>query len=359
MTKHYPHRPSIGSHHSRIPRHCASTEITETVETRSLAVNLPAMNLLVTGGAGFVGSHFVRAVLTDRLPGLEGASVTVLDRITYAGSTANLHAVSGTGRLTFLPADIRDTAVIGAALRRHDAVVHFAAETAEAADLVATNVTGTQVMLDAALRLGIPRFVQISTAEVYGSLDAGAWTERSPLAPTTPYAASKAGADLLALTYHRSHGLPVVVVRAGAVYGTYQHPAYPLPRLITSALAGLTVEMPAGEGPVRDWLHVGDHCRAVALVLRSGAAGETYHVGGSVELSHHDLAALVLDECGTGWTRVVTVDEPPGSDHRRALDDERIRRDLGWRPQTEFADGVAETVRWYRDNPGWWRPLLP
>jgi dTDP-glucose 4,6-dehydratase len=308
----------------------------------------------------------VRAVLTDRLPGLEGASVTVLDKITYAGSFANLHPVAASTRLDFVPADIRDATVVVAVMHHHDAVVHFAAETdrnrslGDAADFATTNVSGTQILLDAARRLGIPRFVQISTAEVYGSIDTGAWTEDAPLAPTTPYAATKAGADLLALSYHRSHGVPVMVIRASATYGGHQHPEKTIPRLVTSALGGLPVQLPAdGGGRIRDWLHVDDHCHAVALTLLDGRPGEIYHVGGSVELAHHDLAQLVLDECGTGWARVVAVPDPKPIDRRRALDDDRIRRDLGWRPHVEFTEGLADTVHWYRENPGWWRPLLP
>ncbi|GIE95100.1 dTDP-glucose 4,6-dehydratase [Paractinoplanes rishiriensis] len=310
------------------------------------------MNLLVTGGAGFIGSHFVRALLSNRLPGLEGSSVTVLDRV---AEPENLAGLDG---FRYVSADIGDAPSVGSAVYDQDVIVHFAAaEQAESGDFAATNMMGTQVLLWAALRHRVPRFVQVSTAEVYGSIDDGAWTENAPAAPITPYAASKAGADQMALTYHESHGLPVMVVRATATYGSHQHPSNPVPRLITSALDDRPVEVP-DNGRVRDWLHVEDHCRALGLVVAGGRAGEIYHVGGSLELAHHDLAELVLDECGTGWSRVVAVAEDETGDERQVLDDFKIRHELGWRPQVEFTSGLADTVDWYRKNSGWWRPLL-
>ena len=321
------------------------------------------MNLLVTGGAGFIGSHFVRALLADRLPGLRGASVTVLDKLTYAGNFANLGPVAEHPRLDFVPGDVCDAALVDVVLRRRDAVVHFAAEThtgrslADAAGFATTNVLGTQVLLDAARRHGTGRFVQISTDEVYGPIATGEHTEESPLAPASPYAATKAGADLLALACHRTHGLPVVVVRCGSTYGPNQHPEKTVPGIVTTLLAGRTVTLPGGGGQVRDWLHVDDHCRGVALALAGGRAGEVYHLAGTVELSHRDLTGVLLAECGAGWDRVADAGHPAG-DQRYALDDQKIRRELGWRPRIEFDRGLAETVRWYRDHPGWWRPLL-
>jgi dTDP-glucose 4,6-dehydratase len=172
-------------------------------------------------------------------------------------------------------------------------------------------------------------------------------------------AATRAGADLMALAYHRTHGLPVVVTRASATYGTHQHPERPLPRLVTSLLDGRPVPLPGDGTRTREWLHVDDHCQAIALALLDGRPGEVYHVGGTVELSQRDLTEIVLAECDAGWDRVLPVDDDKGDDQRQALDDDKIRRELGWRPRTEFASGLAATVRWYRDNPGWWRPLLP
>ena len=321
-------------------------------------------NLLVTGGAGFIGSHFVRSALTGRLPGLQDARITVLDKMTYAGNFASLGPVAEHERLDFVPGDVCDAALVDNVVRHHDAIIHFAAETAAdrsttAAELFTTaNVVGTQVLLDAALRHGTGRFLHVSANEVYGTIDTGAWTERSPLAPASPYAATKAGADLLVLACHRTHGLPVVVTRASSTYGPYQHPEKTIPRIVTTLLDGGTVTLDDGGRTTRDWTHVDDHCRGLALALHGGRPGETYHIGGSIELSEHDLTGALLPECGADWDRVVTVDD--GKDHhqRYALNDDKIRRDLGWRPRIEFSSGIGATVRWYRDNPDWWRPLL-
>ena len=310
------------------------------------------MNLFVTGGAGFIGSHFVRAVLADRLPGLEGASVTVLDKMAYAGNLANLGPVAESKRLDFVPADVSDGPVVGPALRGHDAVVHFATSRGGA------DVAGVEVLLEAALRQDVGHFLHVSTGDVYGSIATGAWTERSPLSPGTPAAAAKAGADLMALAYHRAHGVPVVVTRSSANYGPYQNPRETVARLVTSLLEGRTARLYGGGTRVRDWLHVDDHCHGLALALTEGRAGEIYHIGGSVELADRDLTDLVLTECGAGWDRIDMAADGPGVDQRRALDDDKIRRELGWRPRIEFGSGLAGTVRWYRDHPGWWRPLL-
>jgi dTDP-glucose 4,6-dehydratase len=322
------------------------------------------MNLLVTGGAGFIGSHFVRSVLAGRLWGLTDASITVLDKLTYAGSFANLGAVAESERLSFVPGDVCDAAVVDGALRGRDAIVHFAAESdtgrslSGAAACAQTNVAGTQVLLDAAVRHGTARFVQVSTGRVYGPVQSGALGEDAPLNPTSPYAASKAGADLAALACHRTHGLPVMVTRASDTYGPRQHPEKTIPRTLTHLLAGRAVPL-AGDGErVRDWLHVHDHCQAVALVLLSGRAGEVYHVAGSAELSDRDLTELLLAGCGADWDRVAPGGDGSGQDRRHALDDDKIRRELGWRPGVEFDSGLADTIRWYRDNLEWWLPRL-
>jgi dTDP-glucose 4,6-dehydratase len=309
------------------------------------------MNLLVTGGAGFLGSHLIRAILEDRLPGLEGATVTVFDKQPWGAGLPE------TKRLDVIPADLRDAPMVATAVRDRDAVIHLAAETGPGA--ARTNVAGTQIMLDAAVRSEVPRFLQVSGAEVYGSIADGAWTEDAPLTPTTPYAASKAGADLMALAYHRGHGLPVVVLRTSVTYGTHQHPARPLPRLVTSLLDRRPAPLADRGRRIRDWLHVDDHCHALSRTLQDGRPGEIYHAGGSVELSWRDLVGMILAECGAGWDRVVTDRDADRDDHRQALDDDKIRRELGWRPRVEFAAGLSATIRWYRDNPSWWRPLLP
>jgi dTDP-glucose 4,6-dehydratase len=322
------------------------------------------MNLLVTGGAGFIGSYFVRTVLADAMPGLAGARITVLDKLTYAGNFANLGPVAESKRLDFVPGDICDAALVDTVVRRHDAIVHFAAEShvdrsiLAAADFATTNVIGTQVLLDAAHRHGTGRFLHISTDEVYGSIEAGAWTERSPVSPNSPYAATKAASDLLALAYHRTHGLPVVVTRSANNYGPYQHPEKVIPRFVTNLLEGRTVQLYGDGTQIRDWVHVDDHCRGVTLALLEGQPGEIYHIGGNTELSNRDLVGQLLRECGADWSRVVNVADRKGHDRRYALDDDRIRRELGYRPRIEFADGLPATVQWYRDHTEWWRPLV-
>jgi dTDP-glucose 4,6-dehydratase len=310
------------------------------------------MNLLVTGGAGFIGSHFVRSVLADALPGLAGARITVLDKLAHTANFANLGPVAEHQRLTFVPGDITEQALIDAVLPGHDAVVHFAAE--RTATFATTNVVGTQILLDAAVRHGTARFVQASTDAVYGSIATGACTELSPLAPTSPYAATKAAGDLLALAYHRTHGLPVVVTRSANTYGPYQHPEKLIPRFVTNLLRGRTVPLYGDGSQTRNWVHVDDHCRATALALLDGKAGETYHIGGSEELTNRDLTAQLLAACGANWTRVVPT-ENHTHDHRYAVDDNKIRQDLGYRPRIVFDTGLAATVQWYRDNAHWWQ----
>jgi dTDP-glucose 4,6-dehydratase len=322
------------------------------------------MNLLVTGGAGFIGSHFVRSVLADALPGLAGARVTVLDKLTYAGNFASLGPVAESRRLDFVPGDICDAALVDTVVPGHDAIVHFAAEShvdrsiQGAADFTTTNVVGTQVLLDAARRHGTAKFVHVSTDEVYGSIDTGAWTERSPIAPNSPYAATKAGSDLLALAAHRTHGLPVVVTRSANNYGPYQHPEKLIPRFVTNLLEGRSVPLYGDGHQVRDWVHVDDHCHGTALVLLEGRAGEVYHIGGNQELTNRDLTGMLLAACDAGWGQVVQVEDRKGHDQRYALDDDRIRRELGYRPRVDFDAGLAATVQWYRDNAEWWRPLV-
>ncbi|AGL18577.1 dTDP-glucose 4,6-dehydratase [Actinoplanes sp. N902-109] len=322
------------------------------------------MNLLITGGAGFIGSWFVRAALRDQLPALAGARITILDKLTYAGNLANLHPVSGIDRLDVVRGDITDEALVDTLMRRHDHVVHFAAEShvdrsiQAAAAFAHTNVVGTQVLLDAARRHDIARFVHVSTDEVYGSVTEGSWREDAPVAPNSPYAATKAGADLLALTYHRTHGLPVVVTRCANNYGPYQHPEKMIPRFVTNLLSGRRVPLYGDGSQVRDWVHVGDHCRGTALALTDGRPGQVYHIGGNKELTNKDLTALLLRACGADWDQVAHVPDRKGHDQRYALDDSKIRQELGYRPQVEFAAGLADTVQWYRENPGWWRPLV-
>ncbi|GHJ44570.1 dTDP-glucose 4,6-dehydratase [Catellatospora sp. TT07R-123] len=320
------------------------------------------MKILVTGGAGFIGSQYVRSLLGGEHSG-HGDSVTVLDKLTYCGNPANLAPVADSPHLTFVTGDICDADLVDQLVPGHDAVVHLAAEThvdrsvRTAAGFVRTNVLGTQVLLDAALRHGVGRFVHVSTDEVYGSIEHGRWREDQPLAPRSPYSAAKAGSDLLALAYHATHGLDVVVTRCANNYGPYQFPEKIIPLFTTNLLDGLPVPLYGDGTQVREWLHVADHCAAIDLVLRRGRPGAVYHVGGTAELTNRELAGLLLAATGRDADLVRTVADRKGHDRRYALDDTRIREELGYAPRVGFATGLAATVAWYRDNRAWWQPL--
>ncbi|HEY0903993.1 MAG TPA: dTDP-glucose 4,6-dehydratase [Marmoricola sp.] len=321
------------------------------------------MKLLVTGGAGFIGSHYVRAVLGGAWGGIEPDQVVVLDAFTYAGNVENLAPVSSDARLQVVPGNILDRPLVDTLVADADAVVHFAAEShvdrsiQGARDFVMTNVVGTQTLLDSALEHGVDKFVHVSTDEVYGSIDEGSWDEERPLEPNSPYSASKASSDLLARAYHRTHGVPVNITRCSNNYGPYQFPEKVIPLFVTNLIDGATVPL-YGEGAnVRDWLHVDDHCRGIHLVLERGRVGETYNIGGGTELSNKELTALLLEATGTGWDRVELVADRPGHDLRYSVDITKISEELGYRPEVPFPDGLADTVAWYRDNRAWWEPL--
>jgi dTDP-glucose 4,6-dehydratase len=321
------------------------------------------MRLLVTGGAGFIGSHYVRSVLSGAWGCEEPDGVVVLDKLTYAGSLANLDPVSGDERLRFVEGDVLDRSLVEHLVDQVDAVVHFAAEShvdrsiLGASDFVMTNVVGTQTLLDVCLDRGIDRFVHVSTDEVYGSIETGAWDEERPLEPNSPYSASKASSDLFARAYHRTHGLPVSVTRCSNNYGPYQFPEKIIPLFVTNLIGGATVPL-YGEGAnVRDWLHVDDHCRGIHLVLSRGRAGEVYNIGGGTELSNKKLTELLLEATGTGWDRVEHVPDRLGHDLRYCVDITKIHRELGYEPRIPFEQGLAETVEWYRSHRQWWEPL--
>ncbi|MEU6040965.1 dTDP-glucose 4,6-dehydratase [Actinomadura sp. NPDC047616] len=321
------------------------------------------MRILVTGGAGFIGSEFVRATLREELPGSAGAHVTVLDRLAYAGNPRNLDPVAGHPRYRFVYGDIRDPFAVDDVVRGHDVIVHFAAEShvdrsvRSGRPFVGSNVFGTQVLLEAAQRHGVGRFVHVSTDEVYGSIDHGSWTEDTPLNPTSPYAASKAASDLVALAWHRTRGLDVVVTRCSNNYGPYQYPEKVIPRFVTNLLDGVPVPLYGTGANVRDWLHVSDHCRGIQMVMRSGRPGEIYHIGGGTELTNAELTARLLEACGVGWEMVEHVADRPGHDLRYSLDITKIREELGYAPQVGLDVGLAATVEWYRANRAWWEPL--
>ncbi|TDC54412.1 dTDP-glucose 4,6-dehydratase [Jiangella ureilytica] len=321
------------------------------------------MRLLVTGGAGFIGSHYVRQALSGAYPGLDGAEVVVLDKLTYAGNPANLEPVADHPRFSFVKGDILDTGLVDELLAAADQVVHFAAEShvdrsiQGAAAFVQTNVVGTQTLLDAARRHGVERFVHVSTDEVYGSIESGSWTEDHILEPNSPYSASKAGSDLVALAYHRTHGVPVSVTRCSNNYGPYQYPEKVIPLFVTNLLDGLNVPLYGDGLNVRDWLHVDDHCQGIELVRAGGRSGQVYNIGGGRELTNKELTGLLLEACGAGWDRVDHVEDRLAHDRRYSVDDGKIRAELGYVPRQDFAAGLAQTVAWYRDQRSWWEPL--
>ncbi|WP_171116783.1 MULTISPECIES: dTDP-glucose 4,6-dehydratase [Streptomyces] len=317
--------------------------------------------VLVTGGAGFIGSHFVRCLLEGRYEGYENAEVTVLDLLTYAGNTANLPLDHP--RLTLVKGDICDEELVRALMPGHRQVVHFAAESHVDRSLlgprafVRTNVLGTQTLLEAALHCGVETFVHISTDEVYGSIETGTWDETEPLLPNSPYAASKASSDLLARAYWRTHGLDVRISRCSNNYGPRQHPEKLIPLFTTNLLGGLTVPLYGTGRQSREWLHVDDHCRAVHLVLTRGRAGEIYNVGGGTGLTNREITERLLQLCGADSSRIRLVADRKGHDLRYAIDDTKIREELGYRPLKPFDTGLRETVEWYRTHEAWWRPL--
>ena len=318
---------------------------------------------MVTGGAGFIGSNFVRRVLTDAYPGLEGAEVTVLDALTYSGNLANLAPVADSARYSFVHGDIRDADLLDRVFARADAVVHFAAEShvdrsvLDASIFVETNVLGTQRVLDAALARGVDKVVHVSTDEVYGSITEGSWAEDWPLEPNSPYSASKAGSDLLARSYFRTHGLDVSITRCSNNYGPYHFPEKVIPLFVTNLIDDKHVPLYGDGANIRDWLHVDDHCRGIALVLTKGRAGEVYNIGGGTELSNRELTELLLEATGRDWSYVDHVDDRKGHDLRYSVDIAKITAELGYAPQVPFEQGLADVVQWYRDNRSWWEPL--
>jgi dTDP-glucose 4,6-dehydratase len=321
------------------------------------------VRILVTGAAGFIGSNFVRKVLTDTYPGLEGAEVVVLDALTYSGNLANLAAVADSPRYSFVTGDIRDETLLDTLYPGLDAVIHFAAEShvdrsvRDAFIFVETNVVGTQRLLDAALRHNLPRFVHVSTDEVYGSISEGSWPETWPLEPNSPYSASKAGSDLLARAYHRTHGLNISITRCSNNYGPYHFPEKVIPLFVTNLIDDKHVPLYGEGNNVRDWLHVDDHCRGIAMVLTKGRAGEVYNIGGGTELTNKELTEVLLEATGKDWSYVDRVADRLGHDLRYSVDISKIRSELGYEPQVPFAQGLADVVQWYRDNRDWWEPL--
>ena len=319
------------------------------------------MKLLVTGGAGFIGSNFVRMALTDKFPDFNVEQLIVLDLLTYAGDEENLKPVASDKRYKFVKGDIRDLELAKKLMQDADQVVHFAAEShvdrsiEGGSEFVSTNVMGTQVLLDAAKSSNIKRFVHVSTDEVYGSISEGSWPEDHPLLPNSPYSASKAGSDLLVRAYNRTHKLDTVITRCSNNYGQYQFPEKVMPLFITNIIEGKKVPLYGNGLNVRDWLHVDDHCRGIALALTKGRAGEVYNIGGGTELTNVELTHKILKAMGVGEEFIQPVEDRKGHDLRYSVDISKINKELGYSPQVNFEEGLEQTINWYKNNEAWWK----
>jgi dTDP-glucose 4,6-dehydratase len=316
----------------------------------------------VTGAAGFIGSNFVRMIASDQLPGISG--VKVLDKLTYAGVKENLESAAKLANYEFIHGDICNPSVVTESLKEVDAVINFAAEShvdrsiSGASDFVQTNIVGVHVLLDAIKASGREiRFLQVSTDEVYGSIKSGSWNEEYPLQPNSPYSASKASGELLARSYHRTHGMDVVITRCSNNYGTHHFPEKLIPLFITNLIEGKKVPVYGTGINVRDWLHVDDHCRGIYTVLMKGKSGEVYNIGGGCELTNNEITSLILKSMNADKTSIEYVEDRKGHDLRYSVDWTKIKSELGYEPKVKFEDGLNETIDWYRKNEAWWKPL--
>jgi dTDP-glucose 4,6-dehydratase len=314
---------------------------------------------LVTGGAGFIGSNFIRWILERENDSL----VTDLDALTYAGVPATVEELDKYPGHSFIKGDIRDAGLVADIVPGHDVIVHFAAETHvdrsidQPSDFLDTNVGGTGVLLDAARRSEGTRFIHVSTDEVYGSIEEGFAKESAQLAPSSPYSASKAGSDLLALSYAETYGLDVVVTRCTNNYGPYQFPEKVIPLFVTNLLRGMRVPLYGDGLNERDWLHVEDHCAALQLLIEAGGTGEIYNIGANVQLANLDLTRTILERMGLGEDWIALVTDRPGHDRRYAVNSEKLRA-LGWAPKHSFEERIVDTIDWYRSREDWWGPLV-
>jgi dTDP-glucose 4,6-dehydratase len=319
------------------------------------------MHLVVTGGCGFIGSNFIRQVLSTR----PGWKITNIDKLTYAGNPASLSDLTGNPAYKFFKSDICDKSLMADIFAsKPDAVIHFAAESHVDRSImgpeifVQTNVLGTQVLLETARNAKIGRFVHVSTDEVYGSLGpTGLFMETTPLSPNSPYSASKAGSDMLVSAYHHTFGMDTVITRCSNNYGPYQYPEKLIPLLVTNLMDGLQIPIYGDGKNVRDWLHVEDHCTGILLALEKGKAGETYNIGGNNERPNIEIAHKLLSLLGKDDKSIRYVEDRLGHDRRYAIDASKIREQLGWRPKHDFESGIGSTVEWYKTNEKWWRPL--
>jgi dTDP-glucose 4,6-dehydratase len=320
------------------------------------------VRLLVTGGAGFIGSNFIKYIYKNFPEHL--SEVIVLDKLTYAGVEANLESVSNNIGYQFVRGDICDTKIVTQLVDSVDSIINFAAEShvdnsiISAESFVKTNISGVQVLLEAVKAAGgKKRFVQVSTDEVYGSIEYGSWTEESPLLPNSPYSASKASGELLARAYQRTHNLDVVITRCSNNYGPFQHPEKLIPFFVTNLLQGKNVPVYGNGKNVRDWLHVDDHCQAIYKVLMNGVSGEVYNIGGGSELANLEITRLILAQMGKSESFIQYVSDRKGHDFRYSVNWGKINRDLGYYPEINFEEGLKQTINWYTENLPWWENL--
>ena len=318
------------------------------------------MRILITGGAGFIGSNYVRRIADGTLGGI--SKITVLDKLTYAGTLTNLADVQPDS-FEFVHGDICDSELVDKLVKRHDLVVNFAAESHVdrsingAKDFVVTNVLGTQTLLDSVKRSDVQTYLQVSTDEVYGSIESGSWPETDPLLPNSPYAASKASADLLCRSYNKTHGMDIRITRCSNNYGRNQFPEKVIPLFVTNLIDGKKVPVYGSGLNVRDWLHVDDHCQGIHLALTKGKPGEIYNIGGGTELNNLELTDQILEIMGNGKDSIEYVEDRKGHDLRYSVDITKISKDLGYEPKVSWKQGLKETINWYQKNEAWWRPL--
>jgi len=321
---------------------------------------------LITGGAGFIGSNFVRNLLAGNLGDVSDLErLTVLDSLDYAGNMNNLLSVSIDSRFRFIHGDIRDFEMLTSLIPGHDIVIHFAAKSHvdqsihNAQPFFATNVLGTQALLQAALESQTKTFIHVSTDEVYGSISEGSWTESSPLLPNSPYAASKGSSDLLARSYWRTYDMDIRITRCTNNYGPNQHPEKFIPLLITNLIEGRKIPIYGDGLNIRDWLHVYDHCRAIWMVATKGKSGEIYNIGGGAEYTNIDLARKILTSLDIGTSQIEHIQDRKGHDFRYSLDYSKISKEVGYYPSISFDSGIESTISWYKENKEWWVPLKP
>jgi dTDP-glucose 4,6-dehydratase len=319
------------------------------------------MRYFITGGAGFIGSHFVRMLLNDELNHVE--KVTVFDKFTYSGNPDNLIEFSDNKKFCLIKGDISDSSLVKSTMLEHDIVVHFAAEShvdrsiQSASPFILSNVLGTQTLLEAARDLKIKTFIHVSTDEVYGSIESGSWTEEEPLLPNSPYAASKAGSDLVARSFHRTYNMDVRITRCSNNFGTHQYPEKMIPLFVTNLIDNLKVPLYGDGLNVRDWLHVKDHCRGIAAVIERGKSGEIYNIGGGTELTNIEITQMILKICNKDESFINPVADRLGHDRRYSVNWTKSHNELGYSPVHTLVNSLPEIIDWYRNNESWWRPL--